>query len=63
MHYYGKPLHLEIPKDINNLAIGQIRLTRPGDELAPICGSKPVEGFYEYVKDQWKQYLPAAERY
>ena len=25
-----------------------------------ISGSKPVEGFWEYVKDQWEQHLPKA---
>ena len=57
--YYARPLALEIPPGSdNNLEIGKVRLTRIGQELAPICGSKPVEGFWEYVKDQWKQYLP-----
>lgn len=55
--YYGKPLSLEMPGDANNtLKVGKILLTKIGQELAPICGSKPVAGFYEYVKEQWKQY-------
>ena len=59
LHYYGRPLHLNLPNDADNkLDIGKALLTRIGKELAPICGSKPVEGFWEYVKDQWKQYLP-----
>ena len=58
-HYYGRPLHLNLPKDTDNeLNIGKVLLTRIGQELAPICGSKPVDGFWEYVKDQWKKYLP-----
>ena len=62
VHYYSRPLHLEMPKDVDNqLDVGVVLLTRIGQELAPICGSKPVEGFYEYVKDQWKQYLPAVK--
>lgn len=61
--YYGKSLLLEIPADANNkLSIGMVRLTKIGEELAPICGSQPVEGFYEYVKERWKEYLPAAEK-
>ena len=57
--YYGKPLHLNLPKDTDNeLDIGKVLLTRLGQELAPICGSKPVEGFWEYVRDNWKNYLP-----
>ena len=62
VHYYGKPLSLEMPKDAGNeLEIGHMLLTQSGQELAPICGSKPVEGFYEYVKNHWKQYLPKVE--
>ena len=62
VHYYGEPLFLELHKESGNeLKIGEIRLTQIGHELAPICGSKPVDGFYDYVKDQWKQYLPNVE--
>ena len=62
VHYYGKPLLLEIPEAADSkLDIGNTLLTQIGWELAAICGSKPVDGFYEYVKDQWKQYLPKVE--
>ena len=62
VHYYGKPLFLEMPHDSSNeLRVGKTHLTKNGQELAPICGSKPVEGFYEYVKSQWSQYLPKEE--
>ena len=62
VHYYGRQLFLEMPKAADNkLDIGSTLLTKIGQELAPICGSKPVDGFYEYVKDQWKQYLPKVE--
>ena len=57
--YYDKKLTLEMPSDAGNtLKVGKVFLTKVGQELAPICGSKPVEGFWEYVKDQWKEYLP-----
>ena len=60
--YYGKPLILEMPKDSSNkLEIGHAQFTRIGRELAPICGSKPVAGFYKYVKERWKQYLPESQ--
>ena len=63
VYYHGKPLSLEMPKVTNNeLDIGKAVLTKIGQELVPICGSKPIEGFYEYVKEQWKEYLPAAEK-
>ena len=58
-YYYGRLLHLNLPKDGDNeLDIGKVLLTRIGEELAPICGSKPVDGFWEYVMDRWKKYLP-----
>lgn len=61
-YYYSQRFHLEMPRDNDNqLKIGKVLLTKIGKELAPICGSKPVEGFYEYVKEQWKQYLPEVE--
>ena len=62
VHYYNKPLFLEISQDADDeLNLGKTLLTKIGQELAPICGSKPVDGFYEYVKDQWEQYLPEVE--
>lgn len=62
VYYYGEPLSLEFPKESGNeLKVGETCLTQIGHELAPICGSKPVAGFYEYVKGQWSQYLPTAE--
>ena len=57
--YYDRALTLELPRDADNtLQLGKVLLTRIGQELAPICGSKPVDGFLEYVKDRWKQYSP-----
>ena len=61
--YYDRALILELPHDADNtLEIGTVLLTRIGQELAPICGSKPVEGFWEYVKDQWAEYSPEEAR-
>ncbi len=59
-YYHGKPLALVLPRD-NDLDIGTVTLTRTGEELLPLCRSKPVEGLWEYVKDHWKQYLPKPE--
>ncbi len=60
--YYGKSLALEMTKDAGNeLEIGKTLLTKIGQELAPICGSRPVEGFRDYVMDKWKQYLPKSK--
>ena len=60
--YYGSPLTLEMPDETGNeLKIGKVLLTKTGQELAPICGCNPVEGFWDYVRDQWKQYLPKSD--
>ena len=51
--YYGRLLTIEMPKVLdNNVQIGKALLTKVGRELAPISGSKSVDGFYEYVCDQ-----------
>ena len=60
VYYYGKRLNLGISEG-TPLCIGPVILTKIGQELFLICGSKPVDGFYEYVKGQWKGYLPADE--
>ena len=57
--YYGKQLHMDMPKDTDNvLKVGHMLPTSVGQELALICESEPVDGFIDYVKDNWKQYLP-----
>ena len=56
--YYNQSLTLQLLEEArNNLHIGKLLLTKIGQELAPICESEPVIGFYEYVKDKWKEYL------
>ena len=40
----------------NGLVTGKVTLTRIGQELVPICGSVPVEGFVEYVEAQWENH-------
>jgi hypothetical protein len=60
--YYGNPIALEMPKDKDNeIEIGKVMLTKIGEELAPICGSKPVDGFMDFVKERWKKYMPNEE--
>ncbi|MBC8097142.1 MAG: hypothetical protein H7Y43_15150 [Akkermansiaceae bacterium] len=49
-------------KDLDNtLQLGNTLLTKTGKELAPICGCRQVDGFWEYVEDKWKQHLPKKE--
>lgn len=57
--YYGKPLPLTMKNEKdNNVSIGKILLTQVGRELASVCQAQGVDGFVEYVKEQWKKYLP-----
>lgn len=52
--YYGQPATLSLPNDADNdLALGHVLLTRAGQQLAQVCDSKPVDGFFQYVKDKW----------
>jgi len=52
--YYGQPVELTLPKDSDNeIELGHVLLTRAGQQLAPVCGSKSVDGFFEYVKERW----------
>ena len=52
--YYGTPLNLEFQKPENNdLETGKVLLSKTGLQLSRICGSKPVDGFIDYVIEQW----------
>lgn len=54
INYYGKPTIITFKKEENNdLEIGKVLLSKTGQQLAPICGSKPVEGFQDYVIEHW----------
>ena len=53
--YYGQHIKFEMPKDADNsIELGKVLLTKLGQELAPICGSQPVDGFKEYILECWK---------
>ncbi|OFZ28345.1 MAG: hypothetical protein A2622_04380 [Bdellovibrionales bacterium RIFCSPHIGHO2_01_FULL_40_29] len=53
--YYGTQVIVELPQNVSEMKIGNILLTKMGQELAPICGSQPIIGFVEYVKEYWKK--------
>lgn len=56
VHYYGSPMTVEFKNTENNeLATGKVLLTEIGDQLAPICGSKPVGEFVDYVVKRWTE--------
>lgn len=59
--YFGRRLAFEIPKDAKDFPIGTVLLTRIGQQLAPICGMKCVEGFWQYIEEQFRKYSPQAD--
>jgi hypothetical protein len=57
--YCGRPLTLIMPQEKdNNLSIGRVFFTRVGLELSSVCHAQGVDGFFDYVKNKWKGYLP-----
>lgn len=61
--YYGRPVELTFPKGAENrLHLGYVLLTRAGQELAPVCESKPVHGFFDFVYDRWASVLLVPKR-
>ena len=62
VHYYETLMYLEMPDSKKYLEVGGARLTQIGQELAPISGSRPVDGFRDYVKEKWKEYSPKDNR-
>ena len=52
--YYGRLTNLTLTADIDNeLQLGNVLFTRAGQQLTRVCGSTPVEGFYDFVYDRW----------
>lgn len=53
--YYGKPLIIEFGNEKDNeLKLGHVLLSKVGQELAPICGAKPIPEFFDFVLDECK---------
>ena len=57
--YCRQPLTLTMANEKDNgLNIGKILLTQVGMELARVCQAPGIDGFYDYVKEQWEAHLP-----
>jgi len=53
--YHGSPVEIEFQNPENNdLSIGKVLLSQVGQELAPVCGSAPRDGFKDYVVKRWR---------
>lgn len=56
LYYYSQPIIVEFQQEKNNeIDTGKVLLTKTGQQLARICGSKVVEGFMDYVIDNWQK--------
>jgi Protein of unknown function (DUF2806) len=54
--YYGIPVQFKLPAENNNqLILGHVMLTKAGQQLAPICGSKVDVEFLKYLSDEYKK--------
>ncbi len=57
--YCGRPLVLKMDKDRDNeLPIGNVILTKVGEELATVCKAPGIKTFEDYVKEKWSKYIP-----
>ena len=53
--YFDEKLeYVNAGKDQDTLGIGSIAFTSFGKELLEICEKKKVDGFYEYLKNNWR---------
>ncbi|TAJ09104.1 MAG: DUF2806 domain-containing protein [Nitrospirae bacterium] len=56
VYYYGMPANLEFPNDSDNaLKVGEVLLTKVGDELSPISGATGVKEFPSFVFSKWTE--------
>ena len=52
--YFGRRVELTFPKNTGNqLFAGKILLTRAGQQLALVCGARPVDGFFDHIYNGW----------
>lgn len=52
--YFGRRARIEFQTAENDLNIGKVLLTVAGQQLASISGSRPADGFYDYVCAFWE---------
>jgi hypothetical protein len=55
--YFGKMLWIKFHNPGENIfRVGEAILSQAGEQLAPICGAQPLDGFVDYVKEKWKNF-------
>jgi hypothetical protein len=54
--YFGTRLEIHFEnEEQSQFFVGNVLLSKIGQELAPICGAQPVEGFVEYLLVIWER--------
>jgi len=54
--YYGQPVKLKFKnKENNSLGLGEALLSKVGQELVPITGSKPIPEFFDFIIEKWSK--------
>ncbi|MDZ4287868.1 MAG: DUF2806 domain-containing protein [Prosthecobacter sp.] len=55
--YFGRSAEVQKPatEDDFTLGTGMVAMTQFGEELMKISGPQPVDGYFEYLLDYWKQ--------
>lgn len=54
--YFGLKVEVRLKlKAQLSMYVGLVLLTKPGQQLAPISGATPREGFVDYVREEWKR--------
>lgn len=57
VRYHGASTIVEYPDPLSTeIRVGQVTLTRVGEELASVCTTAPREGFFAFVKVCWRQF-------
>ncbi len=53
--YFGRRIDLAIPtgREIH-IGLGLVKLSRAGDELLKICALVPIDGYFDYILNEWK---------
>lgn len=52
--YYGTPIGINLNYERSEIDVGNVRFTKVGKELAPICNSEKIEDFLEHLVYEWE---------
>ena len=53
--YFGTDLLIHLASEEVFFSVGRVLLTNVGQELAPICGAQAIEGFLDYILEDWQR--------